>query len=219
MILIGLNGRLHSGKDTAFLAIQELAAAEDKTARRVGFVDKMKLSGVRALGYEPENLVEAVALANDIKENGTIIVSVLEPKRRFRPRRHRVQSLSGREFWQRYGTEAHREVYGQEFHVDALLPKPQDGGGGILRDLVLEDAFDCDVLVVTDVRFPNEAQRIRALGGKVWKIDADARLGPLPPDSHPSEHGLPDSFVDAKIFNNETLDLFRVYIEEEWKAL
>lgn len=61
---------------------------------------------------------------------------------------------------QRYGTEAHREIFGQGFWLDAALPIPPSGA----------TMYDDALYVVTDVRFENEAQRIRDLGGYVILI-------------------------------------------------
>jgi len=80
------------------------------------------------------------------------------------------------------------------------------------RKLVREDLWICLVdravqqylkftkhIVITDVRFENEADYVRRMGGGVWHIDR-----PLPPNVaalHPSEHGIAiwpgvDSWVD-----------------------
>lgn len=55
-------------------------------------------------------------------------------------------------------------------------------------------------VVVSDVRFPNEADAIHALGGYVVRID---RMGQAPSgDTHASEVGIPDSKIDYEIVNN-----------------
>lgn len=215
MRLIGLNGRLHCGKDTAVQYIRE--AAPNLRVERIGFADKMKLSGVRALGFDPVDMEQALLIANLIKEHGTVtITGVDEFYNGF------TGTISGRQFWQRYGTEAHREVYGDEFHVDALLPRPSDhpseGVQAVTSKQKLQRAFpDVDVLLITDVRFPNEARRIRALGGEVWYIEADKRLGPLPPGSHISEHPLPDDLVSVTIHNNTSLENYETAVKLTWE--
>lgn len=40
---------------------------------------------------------------------------------------------------------------------------------------------------ISDVRFANEASAIREAGGRVVWLNADARIGPRPPDAHASE--------------------------------
>jgi hypothetical protein len=56
-------------------------------------------------------------------------------------------------------------------------------------------------IVVTDVRFPNEAAAVRELGGKLWEI----RRPGLPADSHASEIGGREIKWDAVIPNDTTL--------------
>jgi hypothetical protein len=72
---------------------------------------------------------------------------------------------------QRLGTEAGRDVIGENVWVDAAMAKIEPGGR----------------YVITDVRFPNEAEAIRQRGGEVWRIVRDAWQ---PANGHPSERAL-----------------------------
>ena len=195
MYLIGLNGRLHSGKDTAFDNLVSLFGGR-LVFQRVAFADKLKLSGMAALGLTQGTDEDTIALANRLKEAGTITVEL--------PEFDAPHVITGREFWQWYGTEGHRHPFGDSFWVDALLPKPATGlpaaGLHYENQRFLKSAFpDVSVLVITDVRFPNEAERVIDLGGEVWYMDADERLGPLPEGSHVSEHGLDKKYIARTI--------------------
>ncbi|GAA0946055.1 hypothetical protein [Actinocorallia libanotica] len=92
---------------------------------------------------------------------------------------------------QRTGTEAGRGVLGEDVWVNALLG-PWDGRP----------------LVVSDVRFPNEAQRVRDLGGVVVRV---VRPGVEPGrTAHRSETALDEWPFDAVIENSGSLgDLSR----------
>ena len=59
-------------------------------------------------------------------------------------------------------------------------------------------------VAITDVRFPNEAHGIRALGGEIWRVIRPS-LGPQT-DFHASETGLDGHEVDREIENDGTLD-------------
>lgn len=59
--------------------------------------------------------------------------------------------------------------------------------------------------VITDVRFPNEADGIRKNGGLVYRV---AREGIGPANSHASETALDDYSFDGVITNNGTLNEF-----------
>lgn len=67
------------------------------------------------------------------------------------------KSLTFRELLQRYGTESHRDIFGEDFWVDITLPNAPARYLG--RNVV-----------ITDLRFKNESRRIRELGGKIVKI-------------------------------------------------
>ncbi len=95
-----------------------------------------------------------------------------------------------RELLQRLGTEAGRQTLGENIWVDAALT-------GVSED---------DRIVVTDMRFPNEYDAIRARGGSVWRINRD-RVGPA--NNHPSETALDDHEFDMTIKNDVSLDEFR----------
>lgn len=74
---------------------------------------------------------------------------------------------------QRLGTEAVRNVIGTETWVKSAMLRIRRRGPRV---------------VITDVRFPNEADAILDRGGEVWRVD---RPG-LPPAEHASETGLLD---------------------------
>lgn len=204
MKLIGINGRARSGKDTAFSILDQLMP--NATVQRVGFADKLKLSAVQALGYKPADIDEARDICETLKRSAIVIQEQDEHQRM------RYITFTGRRYQQLYGTEAHRDVFGNNFWVDALLPQPDAFARG---ELALKFR-GIDVLVITDVRFQNEAERILDLGGDVWRIDADKRLGPLPDDAHPSERPLADEFVTCSIPNNGTPEQFQVAVTSAW---
>lgn len=60
-----------------------------------------------------------------------------------------------------------------------------------------------DSIVVTDVRFKNEADKIRHLGGVVWRVE---RPGVGPVNSHISESQMDGYSYDAIINNDGSLD-------------
>ena len=64
---------------------------------------------------------------------------------------------------------------------------------------VLSDVVPQDKLVISDVRFENEAQCIKAFGGQIWRIN---RPGVEAANDHVSEHQLNDWDFDAVIEND-----------------
>lgn len=92
-----------------------------------------------------------------------------------------------RELLQRLGTECGRELIGDNVWVDAALNK----------------CSPFDNYVVTDCRFPNEAQAIKDRGGVIVRIK---RPGVGPANSHASETSLDDWPFDAYVNNDSTID-------------
>lgn len=93
-----------------------------------------------------------------------------------------------RNLLQRLGTEVGREMFGSEFWVDAAINKIPDGAK----------------VVFTDVRFPNEAEAIRGLGGRIYRV---TREGVAPTNGHISEVALDDYEFDGVIDNNSTIEI------------
>lgn len=58
-------------------------------------------------------------------------------------------------------------------------------------------------LVITDVRFEDEAEWVRSHGGEVWHI---TRQGAGNVNAHVSESGLPEHLIDLVIPNDGTID-------------
>lgn len=186
MRIIGLTGQARAGKDTvAGMLIEHLA---DCHVIREGFADALKLSAARALGFDG-SLEECIAFCDTLKTSGSVLTTTV----------HGTRRVSGREFLQRYGTESHRDVFGSDFWIEAVVYEGRD---------------DCDVLLVSDVRFENEAERIRSRGGEIWRVTRPALSAT---SSHSSEAGLPDRLVDREISNTGTLDDLRRDIVMGWR--
>lgn len=195
MKVIGLTGVARAGKDTVAGIVVEELNESGLDAKREGFADKLKISAALALGWSGDDLV---ALMDDLKVGG-YVESGLDDTVTGGAR------ISGREFLQRYGTEAHRDLFGDGFWVDALLPlrRWSVGYGGIAAE---PDRDDCDVLVVPDVRFDNEAQRILKYEGVIWRV---SRPGIGAANGHASESGIADELVTRTIRNDGGLGYLR----------
>ncbi|NIT13210.1 MAG: hypothetical protein GTN99_02900 [Candidatus Dadabacteria bacterium] len=108
------------------------------------------------------------------------------------------------EFWQmtprtilqKFGTEAMRGVFGENIWVKILAKQ---------IEMFWEDFDEESDIVITDVRFDNEAEFIRDNGGVVIRIIRDEG-NKLSQDekAHASEAGVKDELVDFIIHNNDT---------------
>lgn len=187
MKLIGINGLKTSGKDSTYQAIK--AALPEKKVKRVAFADNLKQAAALAIGYEmlEEGETTEIEAMDQCKEGWRFTVVDHQDG-------SHLASFTGREYLQWFG-QAMRRVFGDSFWIDQVLPQQEWG---------LDDhGFPgVDVLCVTDVRYPNEAERIKDLGGEVWEV---IRPG-LESDGHSSEIPLADDLVDVKILNDGTID-------------
>lgn len=213
MKLVGFTGPMGSGKDTAYQFLAEYLESKGKNALRRGFADALKLSAYRC--FNPDaSLEESLEWADMIKRGGRITWEAEGSS----------NGIPGRQFLQYYGTEAHRDVFGSNFWVDTLLPvdgfkkidqitmdyipdirktDDPDVHGAWTTNFKGKDIGWADVAVITDARFPNEAERIRELGGTIVRIERPAVEREI---IHASEQKLEGDF---SIWNTGTLDDFR----------
>ena len=97
-----------------------------------------------------------------------------------------------RRLLQRLGTDAGRSVLGKDVWVNALLERPPGR------------------LVLSDCRFPNEADAIRSRGGVVLRVN---RPGVGPINDHESETALDGYRFDAVIDNDGGIDDLAVRVD------
>jgi hypothetical protein len=142
------------------------------------------LAGVYRLAF-------ADALKEELAEACRVSVQYIEE--------HKAQFRLGLQWW---GTEFRRGLCSDRYWLDKAEHKFE----------VLTVCEQPRIVVFTDVRFPNEADLIKALGGKVWRV---VRPGILASDPHPSEIAM-DGYDCRNILNNGTLDDLRA---EVMKAL
>lgn len=202
-MLIGLHGKKGSGKDTIYDIIREDFQGIGVNVVRDAFADRLKLSAYRS--FKPDaTLEEAYDWAERLK-NGGYVISIGENHRT-------MKEATGRQFFQYFGTEAHRDIFGQDFWVDAVLPDWQDDDYGREDGLTRND-----ILVITDVRFENEADRILDCGGHVWHV---VRPSTEDDDDHVSEQVLADEYFSYKIENLTTIEALRSKVHlGVWNAL
>lgn len=174
--VLGLTGYARSGKDSIAAILKDVA------------------------GYE------RVALADPLREMALAIDPLVATTAHYslRPTTKRLSDLVARQGWetakafpdvrrllQRLGTEGGRAFFGQDCWVDLWAARARD---------VLADGGR---VVCTDVRFPNEAEAVRELGGTIWRVQ---RLGVETLNDHSSESGIDAIEPDLAIMNDRTLD-------------
>lgn len=173
-MLIGLHGRKQAGKDTVYQRLSYLLRNEARV-ERASFADLLYESAAALFSVSRDVLDRA---KSDPWSRVTMVAG------------GNAHEMNVRTFLQRYGTEAHREVFGDDFWVEQV-------------DLEHEGR----IVVVTDVRFANEARAVRKAGGHVVLV-----VGPdevqFASDDHASESLLPSSLIDATLHNVYRTDGF-----------
>ena len=193
MIVIGLHGKKRSGKDTfaSFLA-QHL---KDKRVARTAFANPLKqmltyISGVDFFSEEDKetNQVFTINLTKFQEYTDLLLdVSVFYQLDEF-ALLEGFDTLyiytSKRKLMQFFGTDICRKYKGDLYWVNKLDVPP-----------------DADVLIVTDVRFQSEVDKIKSLGGILVEI-----INPLieSTDTHSSENAVLPS--DWEVYNSGSLN-------------
>ena len=179
--LIGLSGYKRSGKDTV---AAHLVAHYGFT--RYAFADIMRTA---ALALDPiipqdDGMPETVRLSNFFDDPAFPTAAEWELAKEEPEVRRTLQYL---------GTEMGRNMFGENFWVDLTF-----------------DAIDADVslgpdarVVITDVRFPNEARTVRDKGGHVIRVTRPNLTTVT--DLHISETALDDYTFDATLLNDSTI--------------
>ncbi len=184
-MLIGLNGLKGSGKDTVGSYLVDRYGFE-----QLSFAAKLKESAA-ALFDVPMEVWEQTKndpQARVILHTGSSYFD--------------NPAITVREFLQRYGTEAHRSVFGSDFWVDQAM----------------EGIDPNKNYIFTDARFENELQRIKSLGGYNVQI---LRPELTNEDSHASEVPPPKELIDYALVNGSDFDALYTQVDEfmEWLGI
>ena len=112
---------------------------------------------------------------------------------------------SPRQLAQTLGTEWGRNL----IHQDIWLRR-------MLREWDEVRTYVSPRMVVTDVRFDNEAQAIKNAGGTVWKVE---RPGVTAVAAHVSEKGVSSALIEGVVKNTGSLDQLDANIQQWVKFL
>lgn len=196
MHVVAVNGFKRAGKGECARILSDLYGG---VTYEIGFADKLKILAAGVLGVA-ENPRDDIALMDDFKLFGVLQSWMRDPD----GDSNRVQ-ITGREFLQNLGNEA-RRVLGDTVWIDMVLPNPRDFTGADwdreLRETAEAMYPDVDLLIITDLRYPNEAQRVKDVGGVIWEVVRPE----VESDGHASEQVLARELVDYTITNYGDLE-------------
>ena len=179
--LIGISGKIGSGKDTVAAIIQELYPQYEVKK----FAGKLKDIASILTGIPVEKFEDQEFKKTDLGKEW----SYAYPDQYYDDGESVMVCMSVRQLLQKLGTDALRDNLHENVWVNALMADYNKDSNWI----------------VTDCRFPNEAKIIEEKGGILLRVErSTCNLG-----IHPSETALDDFPFEHVIFNNGSMDDLR----------
>lgn len=230
--LIGISGHISAGKDTVGKLIQDLTAADTPFGNKYQlwqirkFADKLKqiasiLTGISKESFEDQEFKKTnLSEVWDSKWGRPLTV------------RHFLQRLGT----DALRDNLHENIWVNALFSDyvAYPKQPYHPGStfsegcymhtscssckkpfnGYKRQITCKDCIESqgDIFptwIITDVRFPNEAQAIKDKGGIVIRVKRTELPQVITSPKHPSETALDNYDFDYKIFNTGTMEELR----------
>lgn len=176
--LIGMIGKKRSGKDTFAEAL-----TETHDFARVAFADPLKEASYAT------NPIVGPAILPGLPGPGFHHLQDVVDAVGWETAKDKVPGV--RDFLQRLGTEGIRAL------DDGFWLRIATGRISALRSIG-------SPVVVTDCRYPNEADAIRSAGGVIVRVTRDGMQDDG--DRHPSETALDDYVADYHVRNNRSID-------------
>jgi hypothetical protein len=227
MAIIGISGYSGSGKDTVGRIIQYLHCDfQEDVAVEVAIHPENDWLLEEQSGWEIKKwagkLKEVASLLTGIPiqkfEDQEFKKTVLGPEwnkteydnNRGSYTNPHLVTMTVRDFLQKLGTDGLRQGLHENVWVNALMADYQpiteqsyvmeDGSLFDMRDLKGHPLYPD--WIITDTRFPNEADAVKKSGGTLIRVD---RPGITPVNAHPSETGLDNYQFDEYITNDGDL--------------
>ncbi len=223
--LIGISGKMQAGKDTVgkmILQLDDIAYPAISSITKHNwqikkFADKLKDIVCIILNCTREQLEDADFKEKELGKEWIMPLQEIKLSEidNFTPIRWISKQWTPRELLQVLGTQVGRLIIHQNIWVNTLFadykPKyiggvdPYMGLGQSVEQLEKNRSFELyPHWIITDVRFPNEADIIKQRGGVIIRVN---RLGVENYSTHPSETALDNYNFDYIInSNNGNLD-------------
>ena len=180
-MIIGINGYAGSGKDTVGTILQQIDRDSHWEIKK--WAGKLKQVAELLTGIPVEKFEDQEFKKTNLNKQWNDRIN---------------NPMSVRDFLQKLGTEGLRDGLHTNTWVNALMADykcvPADRA---------PNGWDCDNWIITDTRFPNEAQAIKDASGIIIRV---TRPGIGPVNDHPSETGLNQWKFDYEIQNDGTLE-------------
>lgn len=199
-MIIGFNGKKESGKDVVAKFLVAKYGFE-----RYAFADRMKKAVYELNPYVlvSPKVGELFSFADGIEYIPYLKKFII-----------RIATLVDRIGWdeakkeeevrlilQRFGTQAGRNIHGDMVWINLLFNQLESEDKVGVWGRYQDTGFSKSNVVITDVRFNNEAGKIKDFGGKIISIRSEVSDS----DSHESEQGIKPELVDFYLDNPRIL--------------
>jgi hypothetical protein len=180
-MIIGINGKIGSGKDTIGDIIQKICITNDGPEFEVKkFAGKLKQIASLLTGIPVEKFEDQEFKKLDMNPEW---------------------GMTYREFLQRLGTEAMRDGLHENVWVNALFADYTHGFPSVVTGKY-DETIPYPNWIITDMRFPNELEAVKEKGGITIRV---VRPGTVI-GNHPSETALDDAEFDYEIINDGEIE-------------
>ncbi len=179
MLIIGLTGKTHSGKDT----IADYLVNNYRFIK-IAFADSLKLACKEVFGFSNNQLYDE-KLKEEIDNDW---------------------GHSPREIFQKVGTELFRYALPKlcsNIHDDIWIRSVDKKIKNIINNTMDTDKLR---IVITDIRFPNEHKFVQDNNGLILKILRNTEDQLCETNEHISEKNIDNFTFDYQINNNSTID-------------
>ena len=189
--LVGISGKIGSGKDTTAELIQLVTAYGLNNLNEVRNVTPRLMDNQDFKEYTLQNAKwQIVKYAENLKLIASMLTGI--PRKSFEDQEFKKthlgpewNNITVREFLQTLGTGALRDNLNENVWVNSLFANFESSSQWL----------------ITDTRFPNEADAIKQRGGIVIRVDRGLSTG-----DHPSETALDDYEFDYVIPNKGNIE-------------
>jgi hypothetical protein len=221
MSIIGVNGKIGSGKDTVGKIIQYLTSEYRDKYNFIEWQDR-----VENYGSSTHSKFEVKKFAGKLKEIAFLLTG--KPVENFEEQNFKKLNMGSawnmtyREFLQKLGTEAMRNGLHEDVWVNALFADYKakwvpTGDSVAEEDVSLEKEYPN--WIITDMRFPNELESVVERQGITIRVvrpvesypenpnfNGDMQIAVKMAHSHPSETALDDAKFHYEIINDGTIE-------------
>jgi hypothetical protein len=200
-MIIGINGKIGSGKDTVGLIIQYLTDELNK-ANPKEFTEWVD-GGFHTSDWKIKKFAGKLKQIASILTGATL--EQLEDQDFKKLEMSPEWGITYRELLQKLGTEAMRNVIHENVWVNALMADYKHEPTGTFYNNQGGQILELPNWVITDMRFPNEMDVVKARGGITIRVNRTNRWNKPQDIEHASETALNNHEFDYVIDNNGSM--------------